>query len=135
VADVKPVKLWHDDIRLPPDDSWVWARTNEQAKAILIGTIGFPSECSLDHDLGLHECDPHEEDADLRMGQAADTGYDLVKWMVEADCVPPKVTIHSWNTQGAKNMADYIVNAFRHKAITNKPVVIVQPFDLSIRGA
>jgi hypothetical protein len=44
------IRLWHDDVRPPPDDSWTWARTNDAAKAVL---EAHPvCEISLDHDLG-----------------------------------------------------------------------------------
>lgn len=58
------MKLWFDDIRRPPDDTWFWARTIEDAK--LIVNSHDIQEASLDHDLGLHEYDPDEQDADLR---------------------------------------------------------------------
>ena len=58
------MKLWFDDIRRPPDDTWLWARTIEEAK-LLVQTNEI-DEASLDHDLGLHEYDPDEQDADLR---------------------------------------------------------------------
>jgi hypothetical protein len=44
------VKLWVDDLRLPPDDTWWWAKTSKRALAFLY----YPgvTEMSLDHDLG-----------------------------------------------------------------------------------
>lgn len=57
-------RLWLDDIRRPPDDSWIWARTLEEARQVML-TCDI-KEASLDHDLGLHEYDPDEQDADLR---------------------------------------------------------------------
>jgi len=97
------MKLWHDDIRKPPDESWTWARTNDEAIALL----EYPGaeEASLDHDLGHHNVDP---DADpysyLLRGQSEQTGMDLVDWMIQHDRVPEKVTIHSWNPAGAQRM-------------------------------
>lgn len=52
------MRLWFDDIRRPPDASWLWARTLEQAQAILSTVL--LEEASLDHDLGLHDVDPDE---------------------------------------------------------------------------
>lgn len=66
--------LWLDDIRLPPESDMLWARTIEEAK-LIIDTVEVV-ECSLDHDLGLHEYDPHEEDADLRRVPARFNCYD-----------------------------------------------------------
>lgn len=103
-------KLWHDDVR-PPPEGWEWARTNDAAKAVL--SEREVVEISLDHDLGLHGVDipdPAEDpdgylDAVCQRGQAEETGLDLVVWMIENEVVPPKVTIHSWNPDGAKAMA------------------------------
>lgn len=101
------MKLWLDDVR-PAPEGWVWARKLSEAKEYLAeGTV---TECSLDHDLGFHDIeipdDPDEliEVMQLR-GQSAETGYDLVNWMIEHECVPAKITIHSWNGDGARYMA------------------------------
>jgi hypothetical protein len=105
-------RLWHDDIRRPPDASWIWARTNADAKrALRAHSI---AEASLDHDLGLHDYDPDEQDADLRCppdGMRPEEGWELVKWMIEDGCVPPRVTIHSWNPVGAQRMARMLADA------------------------
>jgi NAD+-processing family protein with receiver domain len=102
----EPVRLWHDDIR-PAPDGWVWARTNGAAQEILLRDhVG---EISLDHDLGLHHFSEAEIAANQELlfgrGSASETGYDLVNWMIEHRCVPPRVTIHSWNPPGALAMA------------------------------
>lgn len=122
------MKLWHDDIRRPPDDSWHWARTNQEAMRFL--QLWVVTEISLDHDLGLHNHDPDVPDADMQMGwDEENDGYDLVKWMVAADLVPRKVTIHSHNPDGAKNMATYLINACKHGAISNPEIDLnVRPF-------
>jgi hypothetical protein len=44
-----PVKLWLDDVRVPPGDDWTWVRTVEEAIAVLAS--GRVVEASLDHDL------------------------------------------------------------------------------------
>lgn len=105
------MKLWHDDVR-PPPEGWTWARTNAEAKEWLRkGSL--VTECSLDHDMGLHDVvipDPAVDpdgfmDAVCKKGDSAETGYDLVNWMVENEFVPDRVTIHSWNPDGARWMA------------------------------
>lgn len=103
------MKLWHDDCRRPPDDSWVWARTNDEAKKFL--ETGQVVEASLDHDLGLHEVDPDLPDADLYAGSAEDNGFMLVRWMCENDLIPPTITVHSWNPDGARRMAQLLRDA------------------------
>lgn len=57
--------LWLDDIRRPPDPSWVWARTIEMAKQAVMLSEPFVV-MSLDHDMGLDGYDPDEPGADER---------------------------------------------------------------------
>lgn len=101
------MRLWLDDVRPPPDDSWFWAWTNDMAKNMLAG--GEVTECSLDHDLGEETTGA----LDVEAVKNAETGLDLVQWMVETGNVPPKVTIHSWNPDGAAAMAARL-NRFGH---------------------
>lgn len=52
------MKLWIDDLREPPDDSWVWAKTSAEAISEMEaytheGMLWVPREViSFDHDLG-----------------------------------------------------------------------------------
>lgn len=100
------IRVWHDDIR-PPPPGWAWARTNDEAKVMFENYNVI--EISLDHDLGLHGFSEEEITANPDLlfgrGRAEETGYHLVNWMVEQERVPPKVTIHSWNPEGARQMA------------------------------
>lgn len=108
-----PFYVWHDDIRPAPDGRWAWVRTNEEAMRLLSERT--VDGISLDHDLGLH----HHSEADIEAnpellfgrGDAAETGYDLVRWMIASGHVPPKVAIHSWNPDGAKRMAQALNDA------------------------
>lgn len=113
------MKLWVDDVR-PPPEGWKWARTNDAAKEFLL--TGEVEECSLDHDMGLHDLGIEETDdwdkiIEITYALAsateiyAETGLDLVHWMIETERVPAKVTIHSWNPEGAANMAARLANA------------------------
>lgn len=105
------MKLWHDDIRRPPDETWEWARTNGEALQILRDNRGEIVEASLDHDLGMHDADPDAPHAIYLKGFSEDDGRVLVKAMVEEDLVPALVTIHSWNPKRAKEMADMLNDA------------------------
>ena len=87
------MKVFVDDVRDPPDDTWVLLRTGESAIAFLSTQEGEIDILSLDHDLG----------------EGKKTGYDVLKW-IEAQVflhnyMPPKeILIHTDNPAGRKNM-------------------------------
>ena len=83
-------RLWLDDIRHPPDTSWWWVRTYEEAVEYL--QRWQVVEVSLDHDLGTQR-----------------TGYDVACYIEQQAFngelqEPIKWYIHSQNTVGAENM-------------------------------
>lgn len=123
------MKLWHDDIRKPPDESWVWARTNREAIMALLMAWGEHVEveaCSLDHDLGLEGADENMAGAHLARGSSPDgDGVDLVKAMVALRLVPARVTIHSMNPSGAEWMAGMLRGL-------SPAVVTVEPYVVSV---
>lgn len=86
------MKLWHDDWRPAPDDTWEIARTNEEALAYL--ETGKVEEASLDYVLGSFE----------------ENGMMLVEAMIEREHIPPKVNIHSWSSEADK-MARALLDA------------------------
>ena len=43
------MKLWIDDIRVPPDECWHWAKSSKEALDVLGCDV---CEISFDHDLG-----------------------------------------------------------------------------------
>ena len=109
------MKIWHDDVREAPE-GWTRVKNNDEAKEILVAARqGFEEvveEISLDHDLGaeIPEDLPYDEILYLK-GWSEDNGYELVKWMIEHDLVPPKITIHSWNVIGRMKMASALNDA------------------------
>jgi hypothetical protein len=125
-------KLWYDDIRRPPDDTWDWARTNEEAMELLDRKRY--QEVSLDHDMGLHLHDPDEEDADLRIAHDRwdyEDGTDLAHWMSEQGLIPPRISIHSFNPIGAKKMAEILLAAANFFEVPC--MITIKPFDPEIR--
>ncbi len=90
-------KIYLDDIRPPPDGTWVVARTVDAAK-YLISEYGIPNEMSLDHDLGNGVDAP-----------------ELLKWIAEEfmdgriprSILTTKVSVHSANIPGIKNLQGY----------------------------
>lgn len=117
-------KIWVDDIRRPPDDSWNWARTNDDARELLQRQ---PYDiASLDHDLGLHFHDPDMPDADMQVlgcDWPQDDGEQLAKWLHRNPQFTPKlIRIHSFNPVGARRMK---------RILDADPQVttIIRPFD------
>jgi hypothetical protein len=92
------MKLWLDDIRTPPDESWLWAKTADEAIRIL--AAGEVAEASLDHDLGV-----------VVDGREA-TGYDVLAWIEEKVAVdgfvPPLLKVHSANPPARRRMEQAI---------------------------
>jgi len=91
VPEPEGMKLWVDDGRAEPP-GWTRARNLRQAQAYL-SAYEF-REASLDHDLGKDG-----------------NGLDLVRWMIDRRLVPPRITIHSWNPDGANAMAAALSDA------------------------
>ena len=90
-------KLFLDDVRDPPDDSWMVARSYSEAVA-LIEQNGFPDSVAFDHDLGKA---PILEDK---------TGMDLAHYLIDLDIEHHSMpdhftyTVHSANPSGVANI-------------------------------
>lgn len=98
-------KLYLDDIRELPDNSYILVRSYEEAIKF-VNTYGIPSFISFDHDLGV------DENKNL-----LPTGYDFAKWLVEMDMDKkyffPKdfnFKVHSANPVGKVNIEAYLNN-------------------------
>lgn len=84
------MKIWVDDFRTPPDESWDWALCSDSAIDCLEQAKwefehGYPNVeiMSLDHDLG-----------------GDDTTRPVVLWCCENDFWPDSVVVHSANPVG-----------------------------------
>lgn len=105
------MKLFVDDTRAAPDD-WLLVRSVAEAKTLLAG--GDVIAISLDHDMGACEActtagthigdQTTDETTYYNTCPHAETGYDLVMWMIEHDYVPALVAVHSMNPVGRKRM-------------------------------
>lgn len=91
-------KLWVDDIRMPPDDTYDIARTFGDAIVKLTATNY--TDIYLDHDLA--------DFTDMRER----TGYDVVMWLVERKYqgfeVPLRYHYLTANPVGRKNMKELV---------------------------
>jgi len=91
------MKIWVDDIREPPDDSWVWVKNFDQFKRqimIVHGYYKLPVDViSFDHD----------------SGEDSFSGYDCIKWLANhyLSAWPKIVDVHSMNPVGAENIRQY----------------------------
>jgi hypothetical protein len=105
------IKLWLDDARRPPDDSWHWVRTAEEAVAWLRQDC--VERASLDHDLDLPS-----------LGTEPRTGYDVCNWL-EAyphHYPPGGVEVHIMNPDGAVRMRVALARAARFWERGARPV-------------
>lgn len=85
-------KLFIDDVREPPDDTWVLARNCSEAE-LLVDDLGMPTMMSLDHDLGDGE-----------------SVMSFLKWLVDVhyEAGPPAYVVHSANPVGRDNIVAYM---------------------------
>jgi hypothetical protein len=105
------MKLYLDDIRKAPDDSWTVVRNFEEFQKY-IEEHGLPAVVSFDHDLGHGQAYtkprgkrvwiPREKFEEIR------DGYDACKWMLENYGMPDDVRIHSMNPVGAERIRNLI---------------------------
>ncbi len=90
-------KLWVDDIRLIPDETWNVVRSYPQFVKF-IKKYGVPYLISFDHDLGT----------------GSKTGYDCVKWLVDNGYQIKKFECHSSNPLGKANILALLTNWKEH---------------------
>lgn len=97
------MKIFLDDVRNPPDDSWTVARTYNHCIALLFS--GLPVEVlSLDHDIACYDEVDHREL----------TGYHVAQWVEESVATddaytpPGKILCHSANPVGRARILETI---------------------------
>lgn len=87
-------KMFIDDIRSPPSDDYVVARSSSEALDY-IKNNGMPSFISFDHDLG-------GDDTTMVFLRK------LVDYIWNGDDTPPDYIVHSANPIGSKNIASFM---------------------------
>lgn len=99
------LKVYLDDVRDPPDDTWVCVRTPSEAIELL--QTGRVDEITLDFDLG-YDAEGNEL-----------TGYQVAVWVEEAVVLrnfkPPSMQVHSANSPGHERLLRAI-ESIRRKA-------------------
>jgi len=87
-------RLFIDDERTPPDDTWVVCRSTQQALDC-VKARGMPVFISFDHDLG------GDDTAMVFLRQLVDTVWD-------EKSSPPAYAVHSANPVGAANIRSFM---------------------------
>lgn len=120
--------LFLDDIRNPEyvadGRDYVIARSFDEAVK-LVEAKGLPDHIAFDHDLGWDEYVPEASGLIViteESGQAAKSGFDFAKWLVEKDLdfvisIPVTFSwgVHSSNPEGAKNIDGLLRGYMRSK--------------------
>ena len=104
------MKLYLDDVRDLPDESFDLARSYEEA-VLFVKENGIPPFISFDHDLGVDENE-----------KLLPTGFDFAKWLVEMDMdniykFPENFSfnVHSANPVGKANIEGYLNNYLKSR--------------------
>ena len=87
------MKIWVDDIRTPPDDSWKWVKTSGEAIKLLSDYV----KLKFDYELDIEYLEVMSLDHDLG---GDDTTRPIVLWCCENDFWPVEVVVHSANPVG-----------------------------------
>jgi len=96
-------KLWLDDVRKPPDDTWTWVKSYDEAVQAVEGQwFGI---MSLDHDLGMEVAEEMVSGIVVAREREKPTGYDFACYIERrvhmGDMLPPMVMVsHSANPNG-----------------------------------
>lgn len=105
------MKLFVDDIRTAPDDSWHTCRSALSAVRALDMFSSTIEEVSLDHDIShqvvvgkMSRPYPCEETFEIVARHMAALRKDMPYW-------EPKITIHTSNPAGAQNMQSILMTA------------------------
>jgi hypothetical protein len=108
------VKLFIDDEREPPDETWVVVRTFAQA-IDHVEDHGVPESMSLDHDLGGDE-----------------TVMQFLRWLCDHhfEKGPPRYVVHSANPVGRDNMISFLESWKR--AVREDPSAPRSPLDCGL---
>lgn len=94
-------KLWIDDDRPPPDETWVWVKTETEAMGYWHKHAGDTAEVSFDHDLG-------------RGGDTRRLANKILGDAQSALRAPPRWYVHSANPVGAEYLSSILDSADRY---------------------
>lgn len=111
------MKIWLDDVRRPPDESWTWAKNVSDAKTAVSYAMASGrviEEMSLDHDLGADLVRDvgklSDEERYMLRGTSEQNGAVFAEWLASkirdhggvSPCLRNcAINVHSWNPLGA----------------------------------
>lgn len=105
------MKIYVDDIRQPPDDTWILVRTNTEAISLL--ATGHVTEISLDHDIAyLSKRRPGDG---MIIEGFTDETFKPVAYYISLMKERPTVLFHTANFDGGREMAKIIGCDFNHE--------------------
>src|SRR3954465_14214809 len=90
-------KLFLDDMRNAPDDTWSVVRSYDEFTQFIL-TNGVPDFIAFDHDLG-----------GVLINEEEKTGFDCARWCVEYGYLPKIAIVHSHNHAGAQRIMNLLV--------------------------
>lgn len=122
------MKIWLDDLRLPPDNSWYWCKSYEEFKDAILYHWGDPEgwtwesgdyAISFDHDLGYDYDLDYTKGFQIVDGVLGKTGYDCAKFLIDMHIEgrtgwPDYWHVHSANPVGAENIRKLLENYEKH---------------------
>lgn len=125
------MKLYIDDIRFAPDNSWTVARTVTSAVAFIAQFGSQLTEISLDHDIS-HQVTV----GDLSRPYPCVETFQPVAWFIAFyySSLPkgPKITIHTSNPDGAEKMKSIILSQVKDVSIVVKPMGAANRLELEV---
>jgi len=116
------MKIFLDDIRNPPDNSWTLVRNFNEFQKLILQNKGKVNKLSFDHDLGENQ--PSGYDATKWLIQEAIDDFDLVKGL-------QKIIVHTDNIPGGDNIQGYFQSARSYNVIPSEVEIIRKPAMLS----
>lgn len=124
------MRLWVDDIRHAPDNSWMVARTVTTAINAIAQFGAQFTEISLDHDIS-HQI----EMAGMSRPFACSETFTPVAWFVAfyyQDGKLPKITVHTANPEGAQKMKTIIQSQHKQDAVRVAPMSAANRLEMEL---
>lgn len=105
------MRLFVDDLRLVPDNTWTLARTNTEAIRLL--ATGHVSDISIDHDICVPNVEFLDQSVRKRLNIGEETFQPVVYYiaLMKPEDRPKKIRIHTANPAGGLRMQGILNDA------------------------